>query len=54
MIATKTGALPERLKTVPGNYLYDPNIPISDLIKLLVAIVDNEDLHEFSDFIEMT
>lgn len=54
VIATKTGALPERLKTVPGNYLYDPNIPISDLIKLLVAIVDNEDLHEFSDFIEMT
>jgi glycosyltransferase involved in cell wall biosynthesis len=54
VIATKTGALPERLKRIPGNYLYDPNIPISDLIKLLVAIVDNKDLDEFSDFIEMT
>ena len=54
VIAAKTGALPERLSLVPGNYLYDPNIPISDLIKVMIALVDNKEIDEFSHFIEMT
>jgi glycosyltransferase involved in cell wall biosynthesis len=54
VIAAKTGALPERLSLVPGNYLYDPNTPISDLIKILLALVENKDIEEFSHFIEKT
>jgi len=54
VIAAKTGALPERLRSVPGNYLYDPNTPISDLVMILIALVENKNVDDFSQFVEMT
>jgi glycosyltransferase involved in cell wall biosynthesis len=54
VLATNLGALPERLRRVPGNYLYDPAIPTALLGSLIVAIAENDNLEEFKPYIECT
>lgn len=54
VVATNTGALTERLRSAPGNFLYDPAIPIEILTNFLLALSENKNLDQFSSYIEMT
>lgn len=54
VIATNLGALSERLRKVPGHYLYDPAIPTDILGNLLIAITENASLEVFKPYLELT
>jgi hypothetical protein len=54
VVASKTGALPERLRKVPGNYLYDPAIPSIVLSDFFCNLTESRSLNKFRNFIEIT
>lgn len=54
VLASNRGALTERLRSMPGNFLYDPAIPVEVLSNLLIALSENKDLDEFSSYLYMT
>ena len=54
VVATNCGALPERIRAIPGNYLYDPATPTQILTEILVAISDNSSLESFNQYVEST
>jgi hypothetical protein len=54
VVATNCGALPERIRAIPGNYLYDPATPTQILTEILVAISENSSLERFNQYVEST
>ena len=54
VISSNSGALSERLREVPGNYLYDPGISSRELAEVLVAICENQLSVELNTHLECT
>ncbi len=54
VVAAKTGAITERLQSIPGHYLYDPSIPVIKLSSFLTALANKESLEDFISYIVIT
>jgi hypothetical protein len=54
VVAAKTGAITERLQSIPGHYLYDPSMPVIKLSSFLIALADKESLEDFMPYIVIT
>jgi glycosyltransferase involved in cell wall biosynthesis len=54
VIATNSGAVTERLRKAPGNYLYNPAISSEVLSRLLIVLSENKSVDNFLPYLEIT